>query len=431
MVKLAYNLSTTMNDERETTKYSSVETEAEQSKSDVTEVVIVRDAASDSDASKTTPASTGQDYYASTAQPSRKKRIAKILFTVLLVVIIAAIIVYTAVHDFSGEDVSLSRVVEMMGQNWYYLLVLLGLFFLTILLESLKVFLMIRKTTKTYKFGTAFCCASLGKFYDYVTPFGSGGQPFQIYYLAKHGVPSGSAGAIPIGSLFLTQFSFFICAIVSFAVGVSEEIVPIYIQIVAYVGAVFYIAVPLFLVVFSFFPKAGHKVIGWGVNVLAKLRICKNPDKWKEKGNRAIDNNKQNMEVLFKSKRVLIGCTLLSFGFVIAQCSLPYFSLLLFSDALPASFTPSWSLWFEVTRIAFFIYCAITLVPTPGNSGAADGTFYGLFRNVLVAVAGASFTCMMVWRIFSFYMYLLLGLIVTVITKVTDRIKKKNSLGNI
>ena len=401
-----------MNDERITTEST-----------DVTEVVIVRDATG-SDTSQTASQPL-QDINAPNAQPSRKKRIAKILFTVLFVVVMVAIIAYTAIHDFSGEDVSITKVIAMIGDNWYYLLVLLGLFLLTVILEALKVFLMIRKTTHTYKLGTAFNCAALGKFYDYVTPLGSGGQPFQIYYLVKHGVPSGPAGAIPIGSLFLTQFSFFICAIVSFAFGVSEEIVPIYIQIVAYVGAVFYIAVPLFLVVFSFFPKAGHKVIAWGVNVLAKLRICKTPDKWIEKGNRAIDNNKQNMSILFKSKRVLIGCTILSFAYVIAQCSMPYFSLLLFSDAMPNHLIPSWDLWFEITRITFFIYCAITFIPTPGNSGAADGTFYGLFRNVLVSVAGASFTCMMIWRIFSFYMYLLLGLIVLICVKIADTAHKK------
>lgn len=362
-------------------------------------------------------------------QSQRKKRTAKIVFTTLFIVVMAAIIAYTAVHDFTGESESNDRVAEQIGANWYYLVVLLGLFTLTILLETLKVFLMIRKTTKTYQLGVAFNCAVLGKFYDFVTPLGAGGQPFQMYYLAKHGVPSGPAGAIPIGTLFLTQFSFFICAIVSFAFGVSEQIVPIYIQIVAYFGAVFYIAVPLFLVTFSFFPKAGYKVIAWGVKVLTKLRICKNPEKWIAKGNRAIDNNKQNMEILFKSKRVLIGCTLLSFCYVIAQCSLPYFSLLLFSDALKMkNLMPSWELWFEITRITFFIYCAITFVPTPGNSGAADGTFYGLFRNVLVAVAGASFTCMMVWRIFSFYLYLLLGLIVVVGVKLADRIHSKRGI---
>lgn len=362
-------------------------------------------------------------------QPNRRKKIWKIIGTVAFVLIIVAIIVYTAVSDFSGEEVDVAKVFKLIGSRWYYLLVLLGLFFAMILLETLKLFFMIRKTTHTYKFGTAFNCAVLGRFYDYVTPFGSGGQPFQIYYLAKHGVAGGPAGAIPIGSLFLTQFTFFLCAIVSFCVGVPSEIVPLTVQILAYVGAVFYIAVPLFLVVFSFFPKAGNKVIDWGVNVLAKIRICKNPDKWKQKGHKALENNKKNMTIIFHSKRVLIVGTFFALLYNIAQCSLPYFALLLFPDALSAyGWTPSWELWFEVTRITFFIYCAITLIPTPGNSGAADGTFYGLFRQVLFTIAGASFTCMMVWRIFSFYSYLMLGLIVIIITKISDRVKKRNKL---
>ena len=357
-------------------------------------------------------------------QPSRKKRVMKIVLTTLVVLAILAVIAFTAVSDFSGEDVSLARVVEMIGENWYYLLVLLGLFSATILSEAVKFFIMIRKTTGRYMFGTAFTCAALGKFYDYVTPFGSGGQPFQIYHLSKNGVEGGPAGAIPIGSMFLIQFTFFVCAIVSFIVGVSTEIVPVYIQIVAYFGSFCYISVSLFLVVFSFLPKAGHKVIAWGVKVLTKLRICKNPEQWIAKGNNAIDNNKKNMGIIFHSKRVLIVGTLLSFVFNIAQCSMPYFTLLLFRDAL--NLTPSWELWFYITRVTFFIYCAITIVPTPGNSGAADGTFYGLFSRVLT-VAGTCFTGMMIWRLFSFYSYIILGVLVTIISKIVVKVRAKNN----
>ncbi len=363
---------------------------------------------------------------------SDKKKVWKIVGTTAFVAIIVAIIVYTAVKDFSGEDVDIGRIFQLISSRWYYLLALFGLFFATIIFETLKLFFMIHKTTGKCMLGTAFNCAVLGKFYDYVTPLGSGGQPFQIYYLAKHGVDGGPAGAIPIGSLFLTQFSFVVCAIVSFCVGVPREIVPLSIQIVAYFGAVFYIAVPLFLVVFSFFPKAGYKVIAWGVNILAKLKICKNPDRWKEKGNRAIDNNKKNMAIIFKSKRILIVGTVFALLYNIAQCSLPYFALLLFPDALAEyGWTPSWQLWFDVTRITFFVYCAITFIPTPGNSGAADGTFYGLFRKVLVTVAGAGFTCMMVWRIFSYYSYLLLGALILVCIKINDKRRKRKLNDNL
>lgn len=366
-----------------------------------------------------------------TPEQARRKRNWKIAGTVLFIVVLVAIIVYTAVNDFSGENVSLTRIIEMIGSNWYYLLVLLGIFVFLILMEAGKVFIMIGKTTGSYKPGVSFNCAVLGRFYDFITPFGSGGQPFQIYYLARHGVPGGPAGAIPIGSLFLTQFSFFVCAVVSFIVGIDETIVPVHLsmQILAYVGSFFYIIVSLVLVVFSFIPKTGYKVIAWGTKVCTKLKICKKPEKWIAKGNRAIDNNKQNMAIILKSKRVLIIGTLMSFLYVIARASMPYFALLLFPDALSAAgLTPSWRLWFEVTKITFFIECMVTIIPTPGNSGAADGTFYGLFLSVLGTVAGATFTCMMVWRIFSYYMYLGLGLIVLICVKIVERRRRKETL---
>ena len=150
---------------------------------------------------------------AESEQPPKKKRALKITFTVLFIAVMVAILAYTAASDFKG-GVSFVGVFETIGDRWYYLFVLLGLFALTILSEAVKFFIMIRKTTGRYMFGTAFNCAALGKFYDYVTPFGSGGQPFQIYYLSKHGVDGGPAGAIPIGSMFLIQFTFFVCAIV-------------------------------------------------------------------------------------------------------------------------------------------------------------------------------------------------------------------------
>ena len=416
--------------EKLTPKTESINDEAtdKEAINSVSEAEVDANATSEASSPQTQPETNVQNAGVDDPKAARKKRIAKILFTALFVAIIVAIIVFTAVNDFSSEDVSFDKVGEMIGENWYYLLVLLGLFAATILAETFKFFIMIRKTTHRYMFGTAFKCASLGKFYDFVTPFGTGGQPFQIYYLSKSGVPSGPAGAIPIGSMFLIQLSFFVCAIVSFIVGVNPQIVPVYIQILAYFGSVCYIIVSLFLVVFSFIPKAGYKVIRWGVKVLTKLRICKSPEKWIAKGNRAIDNNKTNMGILLQSKRVLIVGTLLSFVFNIALCSMPYFTLLLFPSALEAAgWTPSWSLWFEVLRITFFIYCAVTIIPTPGNSGAADGTFYGLFRSVLATIAGASFTCMMVWRIFSFYSFVLLGVIVTIVLKIIGLVRARRS----
>lgn len=353
-------------------------------------------------------------------EPNKKKKWLKILVTVLFVGIIAGTIIYTAVHDFSGEKVDFGQIMSLIGEHWYYLLVLLGLFVAMHVLEGLKISFMLYKTTGKFSLVKGFNCAVIGRYYDYVTPLGSGGQPFQMHYLGTHGVPVGPAGAIPISSFFLMQFSFFLFAIVSFILGTS--LVPLSVKIVAYFGAVFYIIVPLFLVIFSFMPKAGHKVISFGVKILTKIKICKTPEKWIEKGNSAIDNNRNNLAIIAKS-RVIIPCFFLSVLYILAQCSMPYFTLLLFGENANG-ITLSFSSYLEITKVTFFIYSAITFMPTPGNSGAADGTFYGLFKSLL-PVAGSCFIGMTIWRIFSFYLFLLLGLALSIGIKIRKIRKHK------
>ncbi len=352
----------------------------------------------------------------------KKKKILKILLMIAFVGAIAAIIAYTAVKDFSKETIRPGEIARMLGQNWYYLLALLALFLGTLILESLKLFLMIRKTCKQYRPITAVNCAVIGKYYDNVTPLGSGGQPFQMYYLSKHGVPSGPASAIPVGSLFLTQFAFFICAVVCFIVGVDESLVPLGVQITAYIGAFLYAAVPASLLILSLRPGVGHAIVGFGVRLCTKIHLCKSPEKWLEKGKNFITNNCRNMAILFTSKRVLIVCSLFAIALVILQCSMPYFTLLLFSGSIDVEL--SWEKWFEILRVSFFIYSAIVFAPTPGNSGAADGTFYGLFKSVLT-VAGSCFTGMMIWRVFSFYGYIALGIVFSLGIRIAGRIRKR------
>ena len=354
----------------------------------------------------------------------KKKKLLKIIAMILFIGAMAAIIALTAVKDFTKESVDLGAISDMIGRNWYYLLALLGLFLGTLILESLKLFLMLRKTCKQYRPITAINCAVIGKYYDNVTPLGSGGQPFQMYYLAKHGVSGGPASAIPVGSLFLTQFAFFICAVVCFIVGVDESLVPMGVQIVAYIGAFLYAAVPGSLLFLSLRPGVGNAIVGFGVKICAKLRICKDRERWLERGKRFISNNCRNMAILFTSKRVLIVCSLFAIALVIVQCSMPYFTLLLFSG--PIDIELSWEKWFEILRVSFFIYSAIVFAPTPGNSGAADGTFYGLFETVLT-VAGTCFTGMMIWRIFSFYGYIAFGIIFSIGINVAGRIRKKRA----
>jgi uncharacterized membrane protein YbhN (UPF0104 family) len=74
------------------------------------------------------------------------------------------------------------------------------------------------------------------------------------------------------------------------------------------------------------------------------------------------------------------------------------------------------------------LYAAISFIPTPGNSGAADASFYTLFKVGLVSVAGLSFPAMLLWRLLSFYSFIIIGFTFTTLKRKSDRRKEKAGL---
>ena len=61
------------------------------------------------------------------------------------------------------------------------------------------------KTGKCH-FRAGMKVAFIGKFYDNVTPFATGGQPMQIYYLNKKGLTGGTSSAVIMIKYFAWMF---------------------------------------------------------------------------------------------------------------------------------------------------------------------------------------------------------------------------------
>ena len=107
----------------------------------------------------------------------------------------------------------------------------------------------------------AFECAVLGKYYDNITPLGAGGQPFQIIYLKKRGMSSGSSAALPIAGFLALQFAFLLIAAVVFVFNGRVIAHAPAIRVSAYVGFLFYLFIPLCVVLFSIRPASFGKVV--------------------------------------------------------------------------------------------------------------------------------------------------------------------------
>ena len=78
---------------------------------------------------------------------------------------------------------------------------------------------------------------------------------------------------------------------------------------------------------------------------------------------------------------------------------------------------------FDVLTMVFFVYACVTVVPTPGNAGAAEGAFYLLFQSLSQANL---FWAMLVWRFFVFYLFIIIGFCTSSYENIKNKLTNKN-----
>ena len=173
-------------------------------------------------------------------------------------------------------------------------------------------------------------------------------------------------------------------------------------MIPAYIGLAFYLLIPLMIVFFAIAPAVTERILCFFIQIFAKLHLVKNPEEKEAAFIATLHDSIVSMATIFKSKFLFMKILLYSILFQIALCSMPYFVLRAFGNTLG---------FVHVFQYCIYIYLCITFIPTPGNAGAAEGSFYALFS---VLGQGHLFWAMLVWRFFCYYAFILSGFVITV-----------------
>ncbi len=369
----------------------------------------------------------------SDASITKRQKLFKNIFTITFIVALLAILIWTIYNDFfSGTKPAPSwiEIKSILTTGWLFLVgglicVLLYYFF-----KGAKLSVMCRKLTGKFHFRTCVETGIIGLYYNCVTPLAVGGQPFEIYHLSKHGVHGGAASSLPISTFFTNQFALVILGIIAISLFKSNAfntsttltgVFPEIMTALAIIGLIFCMVMPLLIIVFSLMPKTGARIVAFGIRLGGKLKLVKNPQETTYKTIKSLFNNARCIKKLAKSPVVFISAMLLSFLEQIANFSLAYFALKTFGyTAVGTTWLQEWA---QIVQLAIILSAAVSFIPTPGNSGAADFSFYLLFESSLKI--GCAFASMVLWRFLSFYIFILIGFIFATIRK---RIDKKHAV---
>ncbi len=245
----------------------------------------------------------------------------------------------------------------------------------------------------------------IGLYYGALTPFSSGGQPFQVVYMRRNGIPVGTGTCIVCMKFAVYELSmcfFYIVAMIVRGAYFYENFREVF-WITTAGAAINFCAV--LLISFAMINqrlvlRIGHRIIGF----LAKLRILRHPEKAEASFGKTIDEYREAVVYIKQHKLRCFG----SFWISVLNLVCLYSASYLVYRAM--GFTKS--SWLSMMTMQAFHFLAVSFFPTPGASGASEGGFYLYFQDMIPK--DMIFIVMLLWRFLTYYLVLFVGCLVVI-----------------
>ncbi len=336
---------------------------------------------------------------------SSKGKIFNICCFALSVIILVVTLLYQS-NKFGVHDINKSL---FDGIRVRYLFYIMGAFLLIMLFDSLKTHVLLYKSTKIHRPFLSYKSTAICRYYDCVTPFSFGGQPFQVFYLNSRGVKAGIASSVPLAKYMFSQVAFCIISLVMLCIGHSyygsSSGVVITFSIISLILCFLFLFGIMFI---SMSKKLAPRIFMGIINFLGKIKLVKNPRVTFTKTMRTMLEYQRSIKFYIKSFWTTFIITILSVGMIVLKGCIPYFIYLLL--------TPGQAEATFIVIFSKFIICelATMFIPLPGGSGMAEISFTALFASLFTGGnEGFLFWAVLVYRISSYYIYLFQGVVIS------------------
>ncbi|WP_129723233.1 lysylphosphatidylglycerol synthase transmembrane domain-containing protein [Xylanivirga thermophila] len=319
--------------------------------------------------------------------------------TLLYICINIAVIVLIAVLDPNLKEIDKAfyriKLPWMMGGFLFMLMYWLCDAFIT--------YYSVGVTYEPKSFMKCLKIAMIGQYYSAVTPFASGGQPAQIYYMTKAGIPAGYGSSALMIKFLVYQAVLSIYSLVAFCV--MGRFMHHYSTVLFWISLVGFLinAGAIVLIYFlasnkGIVKKIIFKIIDW----LHKIKVVKDVEDTRTRLMSHVNDFHSSLDLIKgdgKALFIMLMATALQLTFLF---SITYF--------IYRGFGLNGDRWIKIIFLQSFLYLAVCYFPTPGAAGASEGGFYIFYQ--LVFPKKFIFLAMFFWRIISYYLNIVVGAVV-------------------
>jgi glycosyltransferase 2 family protein len=303
--------------------------------------------------------------------------------------------------------------------NYKFLLIALALIILYMFFNILGLVVLLKENHCKLKLKDMYLIGATEPFFNGITPFATGGQPFQAYALCRKGVSVKDATITLMMNfiVFMISTNFFaILSLVFWNRYVSQ--IPNFIWIVIVGFVMNFIVLLLFLVVA--FSKTVRNFIIHITKWLSNKKLFKKLLSGKDQQIYEFCNNVQTgCAELLKNPKAFLLCLVTKIISLIFYYSIPFVILLSLNVKLSIND-------FVYTLLATsFAVTLVVWLPTPGSTGGIELAFKSIFITISGVSGVIAMGGMVLWRLYTYYLLMLVGFICYLIFDIQDRKDRK------
>ena len=286
------------------------------------------------------------------------------------------------------------------GINKRWLTVMIVCMLLFWFTDGLVLHVFVRMKYKSHTLAKSIKTTMIGLLYNNLTPFGSGGQPIQVYDMTRDSVGAGDAASYITVKTLLYQMclTVYAIAVLAFTYGFFKDHIPQFAHLL-WVAAGINTLLSAAVCAIALNKAASKKIADAAVKLLSKIRVLKNRDKIAGSLTKHIALFNESFILIFQKKnRLILGSVLTVLQQTFYYC-LPY--------CIYRSFNMTGDSFALILGSQAILSLLMAFVPIPGGSGAAESGFYVFFT--LFFPDGVIMPAMFIWRFLTYYSTIIVG----------------------
>ena len=317
---------------------------------------------------------------------------------ILLALITVLVMVFSLKDDFNDILKILTQV------NILWIIVAICLVFTYWGFRAISIIIFAKKFNEDYKTKEGMKLVMATQFFNAITPFASGGQPFQVYMLRKNKLKTNEAISVVAVNFICYQIALVLIGITAILSNIIFHIFNkvTFLQYLVTIGFSVNVVVTIITLILVFSKKCNKGIAKFCINLLNKIKIIKNKEETIKKINDKLSEFNKSGKILINNKKDFI------MGIIYNLISITCLYLVPIAVIFSIGDYTSINVFKSIICSAYTMMIG-SFVPLPGGTGGIEFGFLNFFGQYLKGPILK--TLMLMWRFFTYYFGMFVGAI--------------------